>query len=160
MIESFNKLVRKETATWDPNQSVSQEWSKVKILLTKTAAEAFGYQKSSKTDWFQDNIKHLQPLLDAKRQAATHHRMFPNNKTKEELAKTKAVLQRNTRYFANAYWLELCKSIKSYETTGNFAGVYSGIKKALGPKPSMTATLKELDGTVISDANRQLHRWV
>ncbi|PZC71480.1 hypothetical protein B5X24_HaOG213343 [Helicoverpa armigera] len=159
-IASYQQLIKEESASWDPDMSASEEWVKIKSILTETAAKAFGYKPTSKHDWFQENIDHLQPFLDLKRQASLNYRQNPTSTTRGELSKAKADLQRNVRFCANSYWLELCKSIQSHASTGNFSGVYSVIKKALGPLPNKTARLKEADGSCILDADRQLHRWV
>lgn len=116
MIKSFDKLDWCETATWNPDESASQEWNKVKRLLTEIAAEAFGYQKSSKPDWFQDNIN-LQPFLDTKHQAAVHHRMNPGNKPEQELLKTRSSAQHSL--FCECL---LTRTIQKH--TENFATIY------------------------------------
>lgn len=120
MIKSFDKLDWCETATWNPDESASQEWNKVKRLLTEIAAEAFGYQKSSKPDWFQDNIN-LQPFLDTKHQAAVHHRMKPGNKPEQELLKTRSSAQHSL--FCECL---LTRTIQKHAE--NFATIYSGIR--------------------------------
>ncbi|XP_045449679.1 uncharacterized protein LOC123658286 [Melitaea cinxia] len=160
MVQKYETSVRSETASWDASMSVDEEWSKVKRLLTTTACEVFGHQDTKSQDWFIDNIQQLQPLLDSKRKAALNYRKNPCPKSSDELRIAKANLQRSTRHFVNAYWNDLCMSIQSCADTGNFGGVYSGIRTALGPVIKKTAPLKEADGTIISDSLRQMSRWV
>lgn len=57
---------------------------------------------------------------------------------------------------ANEYYAELCRS----SVTGSFGEMYQQIKKVFGPIPKKTALLKESDGTVITDDERQLCDWV
>ncbi|XP_045448721.1 uncharacterized protein LOC123657186 [Melitaea cinxia] len=160
LIRDFEDLVRKETETWNVNATVEDEWSNVRTLLTETAAKAFGYQRAKSQDWFTENIEQLSPLLDSKRDAALAHRLNPNPKTREELTISKAALQRSTRHFANVYWTNICHNIQACADSGNFSGVYSGIKQAIGPVSKKTAPLKEADGSVITDRHRQMERWV
>ncbi|KAL4718556.1 hypothetical protein ACJJTC_011471 [Scirpophaga incertulas] len=136
-------VVSKITSTWDPESSAEDEWSQVKQLLTESAAGVFGYQRSANDDWFNRNLHHLQPLLDAKRKAAESHRLNPSASTKSILTKAKSLLQNQIRHSANAYWSEVCSSIQSCAATGNASGLYAGIRKALGPIPKKTAPLKE-----------------
>ncbi|XP_046962200.1 uncharacterized protein LOC124531734 [Vanessa cardui] len=160
VVESFGRLVREEVATWDSTASAQVEWEKLKSLLTDTAGKVFGYQKIKPYDWFLENEEHLVPLIDSKRQAALNFRLNPCDATREDLTKAKAALQRSTRFFANAYWTELCQSIQACASAGDTGGVYAGIKRALGPTPKKTAPLKEIDGSVITDSTRQMASWV
>ncbi|CAB3242012.1 unnamed protein product [Arctia plantaginis] len=59
MLMSFEAFVRSETASWDANAPVHEEWLKVKHLLTTTAAKAFGYQKVKSQDWFAENVEEI-----------------------------------------------------------------------------------------------------
>ncbi|XP_073965599.1 uncharacterized protein [Choristoneura fumiferana] len=160
VVESFGAMVRAEVAAWDGSASPRAEWEGLKSLLTDTAGNAFGYQKFKKLDWFLENQEHLRPLIDIKRQAALNFRHNPCVKTREDLNKAKASVQRSSRFYANAYWTELCQGIQACANTGDIGGVYEGIKRALGPIPKKTAPLKEVDGSIIANSSRQMTRWV
>ncbi|KAL0860229.1 hypothetical protein ABMA27_010536 [Loxostege sticticalis] len=70
-VESFSTMVNQITAAWDTDASVESEWEAIKVTLTKTAGEAFGYRRPNSSDWFNENIDELQPILDAKHLAAS-----------------------------------------------------------------------------------------
>ncbi|XP_061707843.1 uncharacterized protein LOC133518227 [Cydia pomonella] len=125
-----------------------------------TAGKVFGYQKAKSHDWLIENEEHLLPLIDLKRQAFLSFRLNPCDATREELSKAKASLQCSSRFYANAYWTELCQGIQACADAGNIGGVYEGIKRALGPIQKKTAPLKEADGSVITNSSRQMARWV
>ncbi|XP_037296657.1 uncharacterized protein LOC119189933 [Manduca sexta] len=160
LVAQFNEVTERITRSWNPDTSISEDWTNIQNLLTLTAGEVFGHVQRHQNDWFQTNIEKLKPLIASKNSAALNYRLNPSNSSKEKLRATKAMLQRNTRYCANAYWIELCQSIQECAYTGNISGLYSRIKKAVGPIPKKTAPLKEIDGSVITDRNRQLNRWV
>ena len=44
--------------------------------------------------------------------------------------------------------------------TNNIQGMYSGIKKAIGPMKKVVAPIKSLSGEKITDRERQMSRWV
>ncbi|XP_046978621.1 uncharacterized protein LOC124544203 [Vanessa cardui] len=137
-VESFKELVCSKTLSWDQNAPLQEEWDRVKEILTESAGKAFGYRRTNTEDWFSQNIEHLEPMLESKRLAALNHRLDPSSSTLKVLTEAKS----------------RCAD------SGDFSGVCGGIKKTLGPVPKKIAPLKELDGTVISDSNRQMQRWV
>ncbi|CAH0724329.1 unnamed protein product, partial [Brenthis ino] len=49
-METYEKLVCAEIATWSPDISADEEWARVKRLLTVTAAKAFGFQTNLNQD--------------------------------------------------------------------------------------------------------------
>ncbi|KAI5651980.1 hypothetical protein NE865_00317 [Phthorimaea operculella] len=122
VVQKYEELVRDEVATWDVDAPIEEEWGKVKKLLTEVAGTAFGHQKAKNQDWFAENLEHITPLLESKRQAALKHRLNPSEKTRIDLSNAKSALQRTSRYFANAYWTECDKPpqslMKDYTPTG------------------------------------------
>ncbi|XP_048004286.1 uncharacterized protein LOC125240437 [Leguminivora glycinivorella] len=159
-VELFSAAVRDEIANWDSSVSAQAEWEMIKSLLTDAAGRVFGYQKARSHDWMLENEEHLLPLINLKRQALINFRLNPCDSAREELKKAKASLQRSSRFYANAYWTELCQGIQASADAGNMGGVYEGIKRALGPPTKKTAPLKEADGSVITNSSRQMARWV
>ncbi|KAI5646678.1 FLYWCH zinc finger domain-containing protein [Phthorimaea operculella] len=84
VVQKYEELVRDEVATWDVDAPIEEEWGKVKKLLTEVAGTAFGHQKAKNQDWFAENLEHITPLLESKRQAALKHRLNPSEKTHTE----------------------------------------------------------------------------
>ncbi|XP_045503538.1 uncharacterized protein LOC123700381 [Colias croceus] len=156
----FESLITADLNNWDTDVSITVEWNNIKNILTSGAGEAFGYMTTKSQDWFANNIQHLQPLLDAKREAALNHRLHSSPVTDKNLRTAKSALQRSVRYFANLYWTNLGLRIQTCADNGNIGGVYEGIKQVLGPVPKKTAPLKDADGFSITDPRKQLDRWV
>ncbi|XP_073954770.1 uncharacterized protein [Choristoneura fumiferana] len=163
ILGDFNARVGQDTSAWSDclgTHGVEVVVSCGLGWLGVATGNAFGYQKFKKLDWFLENQEHMRPLIDIKRQAALNFRHNPCVKTREDLNKAKASVQRSSRFYANAYWTELCQGIQACANTGDIGGVYAGIKRALGPIPKKTAPLKEVDGSIIANSSRQMTRWV
>ncbi|CAG4979837.1 unnamed protein product [Colias eurytheme] len=158
-LEEYSQLI-KEAEGVVLASSLNEKWSTVKDLLTNGAEKVFGRRRVKIQDWFTDYEEELKPLVEAKREAFLCHRMKPSRITQAKLKNAQANLQRSSRYFSNKFWCELCRSIQHYAEASDFHGVFSAIKKALGPLPKKTGTLKELDGSLITNSDRQLSRWV
>ncbi|XP_059049895.1 uncharacterized protein LOC131844918 [Achroia grisella] len=159
-VQKFECLANEMLAAWDGSAPINVEWNNVRKLLTESAGEVFGYQKTKSHDWFAENVEHLQPLLDSKRNAALRHRLNPSTDTDKALRATKAALQRSARYYANLYWSELGRTIQTCADRGDIGGVYEGVKRALGPIKKKSAPLKDANGFIITDNQKQLERWV
>lgn len=60
--------------------------------------------------------------------------------------------------YENAYWTELCQDTQACANAGDVAGIYVGIKRAIGPTPKKTAPLKEIDASIITNSGHQMLR--
>ena len=56
--------------------------------------------------------------------------------------------------------MNLCAEIQSAADTGNFRGMFEGIKKAIGPTQSKSSPLKTSTGEIITDKSRLMECWV
>ena len=65
-------------------------------------------------------------------------------------------LRDNVRTSIGKTLLKTYRQLQTQETLG----VYEGIKKATGSKPSKSAPLKSADGSIIKDKSQQMSRWV
>lgn len=109
MIKSFDKLDWCETATWNPDESASQEWNKVKRLLKKSLQKHLGIRNPQNLTGFRTiSISNLFWVPSARLLFI----IVWTPATSLNKSCLKPVLQRNTRYFANVYWLELYKSMR------------------------------------------------
>lgn len=109
MIKSFDKLDWCETATWNPDESASQEWNKVKRLLKKSLQKHLGIRNPQNLTGFRTiSISNLFWIPSIRLLFI----IVWNPATSLNKSCLKPVLQRNTRYFANVYWLELYKSMR------------------------------------------------
>ena len=153
---SFEEKVR---AGATPEGS-EDSWVKLRTAMLEAATEAFGTKRPLKEDWMAASAATLEPLLVAKNEA---HRMYKAEATESSLYTLKAAkrqLQKTTRYCANQYWNQLCDEMSRASDTGNLRDLYRGLKKAIGPTVKKVCPLKAADGTLITDLNQQMARWV
>ncbi|CAG9138444.1 unnamed protein product [Plutella xylostella] len=134
-------------------------WNKIKVTLLVAAKRVFGKKAKEKTDWYSEFEELLQPLVEAKRKAHINLVANGNDHTKSAFKIAKANLQRTARQCANQYWIDLCTSIQHCHDMGDIRGMHQGIKRAMGPVARKRATIKDTDGSPISDKSLQLDRW-
>ena len=83
-----------------------------------------------------------------------------SERTLQMLRAARTKVQQISRRCANDFWLQLCSHIQVCADTGNFNGIYDGIKQAIGPMQSRIAPLKSATGDAIKDKSKQIERWV
>ena len=99
-------------------------------------------------------------VIDGNRSALINFKRYPSQRNKTALRAARNKAQQTACHCANNYWLQLCQSIQISSDAGNIRGLYDGIKKATGLTIKKTAPLKTKLGEVITDANKQMERWV
>ena len=102
----------------------------------------------------------MTPVIEAKRAAPAEYKRLPSERSLQALRAARNKVQQTARRCANEYWQQLSDDIQTAAVTGNIRGIYEGIKKAVGPIQSKTATLKSSSGEVITDKGQQMERWV
>ena len=137
-----------------------KHWTVVKNNLHDLGLKFFGRKKHKNEDWFIASSEKLKPLIEKKRSELIKHKKDPTPASKMSLKTACNVSRKAARECANQYWQELAQKIQTASDMGNTRGVYEGIKKAVGPKPSKTAPLKSADGAIIKDKSQQMSRWV
>ena len=133
------------------------DWDQMGHIMHQQALENFGSQTGSGNDWFDAN--RLLPLLEVKRKALLRHNQAATRASLASLREARRCVQRETRRCANDYWSGLCEKIQVAADTGNLQGMYAGIRNAVGPARNKVAPLKDLEGNLITDRDRQLQRW-
>jgi len=132
----------------------------MKGAIYKTARSTFGKKERPSQDWFNTHITKMEPLIEEKRKVFIAYKKCPNERTHAALKNARSNTQRIARQCANKYWQQLCEGIQRSAETGNIKGMYSGIKKALGPTVKGVAPLKSMLGEKITDRGQQMARWV
>ena len=130
------------------------------MKIYNVAKAFFGTGRNRSQDWFEADIEILAPELKKKRNALLRDKAHSTKSSKKLLKTTRSQVRKLARRCANNYWLELSQKIQSAAETGKARAMYEGIKKATGPTSKKTAPLKDLNGNVILDKNRQMERWV
>jgi hypothetical protein len=143
-----------------PEHDATAKWNAMKGAIYKTARSTFDKKERPSKDWFNTHITKMEPLIEEKRKAFIAYKKCPNERTHAGLKNARSNTQRIARQCANEYWQQLCEGIQRSAETGNIKGMYSGIKKALGPTVKGVAPLKSMLGEKITDRGQQMARWV
>lgn len=159
-VEEFAKAFKDALSKEHPHNSATEKWDHLRESIQNSAFATFGRKNPKNNDWFEAKSGVLIPLIEAKRAALAQYKRSPSEKSLQTLRATKSKVQRAARQCANEYWLQLSESIQSAADIGNTRGMYEGIKKALGPTQSKTASLKTSSGEVITDKDKKMDRWV
>ena len=158
-LEVFRESVEHGMA--DCNHSdVDSSWLTLKTVMYNSAKKAFGTQKKFQEDWMAENFDVLEPAISAKHTAYRAYNARATRLTSANLKVAQRRLRSVTRSCANDYWNKLCDEMQKAADTGNLRELYSGINKAVGPKPRKVCPLESKEGTAITDTNEQLLRWV
>ena len=159
LVEEFSRKLREALPTISEG-SAEEKWSTLQSAIYNVAKASFGTGKNKSQDWFEANTEVLAPILKKKRNALLRDKTHPTKSSKQLLKTTRSQARMLARRCANNYWLDLSQEIQSAAETGNIRSMYEGIKKATGPASKKTAPLKDLNGNVILDKNKQMERWV
>nr|XP_027237025.1 uncharacterized protein LOC113828287 [Penaeus vannamei] len=62
--------------------SVDAEWTNIRDAINETARTIIGYQSKQHQDWFDDNDKDIEALINTKRKARIAHDQDPNSQPK------------------------------------------------------------------------------
>ena len=86
-------------------------WKHVKDVTHDAAMQAFGKKDPKSVDWFDANIKLLQPLIEAKRAALQNYQRNPTPQSLETLREARRHVKAECKKSANDYWMNLCAKI-------------------------------------------------
>lgn len=141
-------------------ETAEAHWNRVQEAMYKSAAEAFGHQKAAENDWLVENMDTLAPLIEKKNAAHLAVIKCATRNSMKKLTEARSELQRASRFCANRYWNDLCDEMQKASNNGNLRELYQGLKKAIGPSIKKVCPLKGRDGSLLTDTNDQLARWV
>ena len=159
LAEDYSRKLQ-ETLPGITEGSAEEKWATLQEVIYTQAKATFGTNGGSSQDWFKANEDKITPVLDQKRRALLRHKKRPTTSSKQSLMIIRKQARRTARRCANDYWMKLSQEIQQAADSGNIRGMYEGIKKATGPTSKKTAPLKDLQGNVITDKTKQMHRWV
>ena len=112
------------------------------------------------TDWFEESVSTLVPVIDAKRDVLIMYKSSPSQQNHQALIAARSLAQQSTHRCPNDYWLRLSSSIHMASWSSNIRLMYEGIKQATGKPTKRSAPLKSKTGEIIKDKDKQMSRWV
>lgn len=157
---NFQKCLLKKLPSQYP-PSVDQHWSMLKTAITAACTETLGYQFKPHQDWFDENDREIQCLIEQKRLAGIAALNDPTSTAKHKKYRTlKSQVQRETRVLKNAWWVKKAKEIQHLADTNNTRAFFSATKAIYGPRTHGSVPIRSKDGTRILKNNDEIsHRW-
>ena len=131
-----------ETRISDPSQSAVDRWNSPRTTIYNTAVSVYGRKERKNTDWFEESVSALVPVIDAKRDALIMYKSNPSQQNHQALKAARSLAQNTARRCVNNYWLRLSSSIQMASWSGNVRVMYEGITQASGKPSKRSALLK------------------
>ncbi|XP_062834399.1 uncharacterized protein LOC134298378 [Anolis carolinensis] len=141
-------------------ENVEEHWNKLKTSIITACEETIGYQTKKHQDWFDDNDKEIQQLIDSKRKAFHTWQRDTNCAAKKKIyASAKAEVQRRTRELKNIWWTKKAEEIQHLADTHDSQGFFKATKIIYGPR-NHRSSLRSSDGpTVLKDKTSIAPHW-
>ena len=160
LMSQFAEAFESEFGAAQPKDSATEKREILRDTMRRPSLAIFGRKTSKTHDWFDAKSTEMRPVIEAKRTALIVYKQSPSERNLQILRAARSKVQQTARRCANEYWTQLSQDIQTAAITGNIRGMYDGIKKALGPTQSKTASLKSSSGEIITDKGQQMERWV
>nr|XP_054768285.1 uncharacterized protein LOC129275831 [Lytechinus pictus] len=131
------------------------------ILHTRSSEETIGFSIKKSRDWFDENNKEIQELLEKKRSAHQAHLSHPSCPVKKAAFRHICNnLQRKFRVMQNEWWTKLAARTQQYADAGDYRSFYEAIRAVYGPRHQDQSPLRSADGlTLLKDKTSILTRW-
>ena len=117
---------------------MGDRWNSLRTTIYNTAVLTYGKKEHKNTDWFEESVSILMPVIDAMRDALIMYKSSPSQQNHQALKAARSLAQQTARRCDNDYWLRLSSSIQMASWSGNIRLMYEGIKQATG-KPTKRA---------------------
>ena len=159
-----NKLVRQLTEKLTEttcNANPSSEWEQLRDVTLKTAETVLGYTVSKSRDWFDEQDKEINPLLNKVHQNHDSWVEDSSNIQKEiQYRISRQQAQRSIRQMKDKWWTDRAKEMQIAADKHDTKTFYQELKKVHGPKKRSTASIKDKTGNILlSDKKEILNRW-
>lgn len=165
--ENFANVMDKVLAkieTLSEEQSLEQNWAIFRDTVYETSLAVLGTKKNRRNDWFDENDKVIQDMVESKRKAFKY--LLSHDKNSRNYAEAKAdytvkksELQCRVRQIKDEWWRQQAVNIQSMHDRHDIRGLFQSINKLCGPITKATQAVKDLDGNVIVDPKEILQRW-
>nr|XP_054757380.1 uncharacterized protein LOC129263494 [Lytechinus pictus] len=136
-------------------------WNSLKASILQSSEETIGFSIKKSRDWFDENNKEIQELLEKKRSAHQAHLSHPSCPVKKAAFRHICNnLQRKFRVMQNEWWTKLAARTQQYADAGDYRSFYEAIRAVYGPRHQAQCPLRSADGlTLLKDKTSILTRW-
>ncbi|XP_048578500.1 craniofacial development protein 2 [Nematostella vectensis] len=139
---------------------IEAQWNTLKTVVYETAEKVCEKPKRKHQDWFDENDKHLECLLE-KRNAARANMLQTNTRSnKNKYTAARRVLQQYTRKLKTDWWERKAESLQQASDVNDMKGFYNGLREVYGPAKRGSTQLTATDGcTILQEKSEILNRF-
>ena len=135
----------------------SKHWH---LIDYETAEEVLGRPQRKHQDWFSEDDKRLDTLLEQRNIARSKLLSRNTRANRAKLVETRSKLQQYTRELKSQWWEEKAESLQLAADRNDMREFYQGLREVYGPQKRGTTQLKTLDGdSILQDKNQILDRF-
>jgi exonuclease III len=155
------QLLLNENLPGEYPDNVEQHWSILKTAMLSACQETTGFIKRKHQDWFDENDKEIQGVIDQKRKAYNTWQNDPNSVVKKQAyLQAKAEVQRRTRTLKNEWWTTKAVEMENLAASNNTRAFFSATKIVYGPSNNGLNPLRSKDGNqLLKDPASISSRW-
>ena len=154
-----------ETLISDASQSAVDRWNSLRTTIYNTAVLTYGKKERKNTDWFEESVSTLVPVIVAKCDALIMYKSIPSQQNHQVLKAVHSLApppqkKKNRTPLRQRLLTPAVKQHPNGLLVGNIRAMYEGIKQATGKPTKRSAPLKSKTGDVIKDKKKQMSQWV
>ena len=141
--------------------SIEEQWSALRDAVYSAASEHLGPSTRKHQDWFDENEKEIQSLLDEKHQLFRALQNDPTSQSKKDaFASARRKVQKKLREMQDNWFSKKAEEIQGYADSHDSKRFYDALKTLYGPQSSGSSPLLSADGTqLLSEKKQILERW-
>ena len=146
--------------TVDISSDIESSWKALREATHSTSLEVLGLPIRKHQDWFDENNKEVQSLIQ--KMHSSHKTWIEDkNSTNKKKAYTtcKGQVQKALRAMKEAWWSAQATYLQDAFDRKDSKAFYEGMKKVFGPQENGVAPINSIDGEVLTDKTEILKRW-
>ena len=137
-------------------------WATLRGTVYNTATELLGPSTRKHKDWFNENAKDIQYLLDENNHFHKAH--LPDQKPvpkKDSFNTIRTTVQIKLRQMQDSWFSIQAEKIQGYADRHDLKNFYNALKEVYGPTPLGSSPLLSRDGSMLlTDKDEILETWV
>ena len=156
-----NNLCSRLDALEHSSEDVDESWTVFRDTVHSSAMDSLGPVSRKHQDWFDENDKEIQGLLEEKHQK---HKAYLRNtssvSSKTAYSNICKTVQTRFRDIQDSWLRKKADEIQSFADRKDMKKIFDALKTVYGPQSSGTTPLLSADGTsLLTDKEAILKRW-
>ena len=156
-----NDLCSRLDALEHSSEDVDESWTDFRDTVHSSAMDSLGLVSRKHQDWFDENDKEIQGLLEEKHEK---HKAYLRNtssvSSKTAYSNTWKTVQTRLRDMQDSWLSKQADEIQSFADRKDMKKFFDALKTIYGPQSSETTPLLSADGTnLLTDKEAILKRW-